>query len=77
MHRFSLSTIYGHHKAWTNDQSITSLCPPQDNRQAQSYCTNILSNFVIGNSHIQIVIRDAKLSIIDSFHRDKKMISRS
>jgi hypothetical protein len=68
----ALSTLCEHHEAWTNDQSTISFRPPQDYGQAQSYCTNILSTFVIGNSHIQIVIRNAKLSMIDAFHRDIK-----
>jgi hypothetical protein len=66
------SFLYGHREAWTNDQSTTSFCPPQGIRQAQSYCTNILSNFVIRNSHIQIVIRETKLSMIDALHKDKE-----
>jgi hypothetical protein len=34
--------------------------------------TNILSNFVIRNSHIQIVIRETKLNMIDTLHKDKE-----
>jgi hypothetical protein len=54
----------------TNQQQ--SFCPPQGNGQVQSYCTNILSNFVNGNLHVQIVIRDTKLSVIDAFHRERE-----
>jgi hypothetical protein len=60
-----------HHEAWTNDQSTTSF-HPQGNGQAQSHCTNILSNFVIRNLHIQIVIKEIKLSMINALYKDKE-----
>jgi hypothetical protein len=66
------SFLYGHHEAWTNDQSTTNFHLPQGNGQAQNHCTNILSNFVIRNSHIQIVIKETKLSMMDALYEDKE-----
>jgi len=44
----------------------------QDNWQLQSYCTKFPIDLVIRNSHIQIVIRNTKLSLIDASNRGEK-----
>jgi hypothetical protein len=54
----------------TNQQQASALLKAMD--KLKGNVQTFLLNFVIGNSHRQIVIRDTKLSMIDAFHIDEE-----
>jgi len=45
--------------------------PLKSNGQPHDYLSKILTNFIIKNSNLQIVTRNTKLWLINTYHKEK------